>query len=190
MRIDAPRAVAQPADRFADLLCRQAGGTLPPVPAAADANTTDRTWRKDQLAAAVVAALDAARRGRLVWLLLENLNRCDTFDESTSELLFLLYERTLTEPWLRVLLDGMDGTLPRDVRGRTVTHRVAAVSEEDIYVCLQRRLTELGCLPNDLSGLIVMARSLYRRYQAADPVTAVADLAGELERVVSDFDNL
>ena len=189
--IDAPSAVTAGAEEFARHLCRLAGATLPPLAAPVQGDSTLPAWRKDVLLPMVVRALQDARGGRLVWVLLRDLNRCPAFGDGTSDLLYLLYQQVLTNPWLRFILDGMAGTISVDVSRMTTVHTIPMISEPDIGTYLRRRAVELGLDPDGL-GLPAWARGLHRDYLQHwnDPgkrAGAAGDLVYRVGLVVGDF---
>lgn len=185
--INAPQLAPLAAEEFAARLCRLVGGELPQLLPRDEAETTPAAWLKGELVPKVVAALNDARRGRLVWLLITDLNRCDAYGSSTSEFLYLLYEQVLTNDWLRVVLDGMKGDIPATLRQVTIRHDVPAITQADILNHLKRRLTERGVSGVDPQSLEVMARLLYRNYQQANRGTAIAELAAAVVLVVSGY---
>lgn len=161
--VDAPSAVVKTPVEFAQHLCKLAGAMLPTLTPPDQVNSTLPLWRKDILVPAIVSALQTARRDRLTWLLFKDLNRCTTFGEGTSEVLYLLYQQVLTNPWLRFILDGMQGNVAEDVKRAMTFHGISAISEAEVLTYLRRRIVELQLDPETL-GLPGRARGLHRDY--------------------------
>jgi hypothetical protein len=103
-----------------------------------------------------IAALEVVRNGRLVWLLLSELNKSEIQGEHASSFLFVLYEQAATVDWLRIVLDGMTGDVPATVTALMERHRVPPIAASDIATYLRRALADLG-IPDD-AGLEVSAR--------------------------------
>jgi Trypsin-like peptidase domain len=182
--INAPQLTALSAEEFAARLCRLAGGELPQLLPREEAETTAAAWLKGELVPKVVAALNDARRGRLVWLMITDLNRCDAYGSFTSEFLYLLYEQVLTNDWLRVVLDGMKGDIPATLRQVTIRHDVPAVTEAEIRTYLQRRLTELGVTGIDSQALAAAVPLLHQIYLITNRDVAIRGLASAAQDVV------
>src|SRR5262249_6986170 len=85
-----------PAARLAEVICQTAGAAPPAMVSLGDYNSTVTTWLKDEVVRKTVAALDGVRQGRLVWLLLSELNKNEIQGDQASPLLFLLYEQVAT----------------------------------------------------------------------------------------------
>lgn len=188
--VESPTSVALGAEAFARELCHLGGTTLPTLTPPDRVNSTLPLWLKQDLVPAIVKALGAARQTRTVWLMLKDLNRCATFGEGTSEVLYLLYQQVLTNPWLRFVLDGMQGNISQDLIGVMRFHPVSKISEEDILIYLQRRTNELRLDPATL-GLPTRARGLHRSYmqQWNDPVkqgSAAKELAYRVSETIGD----
>ncbi|HTK74079.1 MAG TPA: hypothetical protein VL371_02415, partial [Gemmataceae bacterium] len=159
-------------------------GELPQLLPREEAETTAAAWLKGELVPKVVAALNDARRGRLVWLMITDLNRCDAYGSFTSEFLYLLYEQVLTNDWLRVVLDGMKGDIPATLRQVTIRHDVPAVTEAEIRTYLQRRLTELGVTGIDSQALAAAVPLLHQIYLITNRDVAIRGLASAAQDVV------
>jgi Trypsin-like peptidase domain len=145
-----------PAARLAATICQNAGAPVPAFVSAADYNSTTTTWLKDELVRKTIAALESVRNGRLVWLLLSELNKSEIQGEDASPFLFLLYEQSAAVDWLRIVLDGMTGDVPATVKALMERHRVPPIAASDIATYLRRALADLG-IPED-AGLEVNAR--------------------------------
>jgi hypothetical protein len=185
--VNTPQLTPLGAEEFAARLCQLAGATLPPLLPRVEADTTTAGWLKGELVPKVMKALNEARRGRQVWLLMTDLNQCETYGLSTSEFLYLLYEQVLTNDWLRVVLDGMKGDIPAALRPVMIRHAVPAITQDDIRNHLLRRLTERGVGGVDSKNLEVTARLLYRSYGLANRGAAIVELAAAVWAVVSDY---
>ncbi|WP_165226239.1 trypsin-like serine peptidase [Aquisphaera insulae] len=189
--LDAPVDVARSAEEFARHLCSRAGSELPTLPAAEKTDSTRSNWYKDVLVPAIIARLDAARQGRLAWVILRDLNSCRVFGEGTSQVLYLLYQQALTNPWLRFLLDGMEGNLAEDLRLAAKIHSVSAISRSDVLQYLRQRVVQVGLDPGAL-GLPARARGLHQDYLELwnDPArrpTAAQNLAVRVALAIKDY---
>jgi hypothetical protein len=76
-----------------------------------DTNSTSIVWLKAELLPKLLSALETARNGRLVWLLITELNKFDLNDDA-AEFLMALYEQVSKRDWLRIVLDGMKADVP------------------------------------------------------------------------------
>jgi hypothetical protein len=175
------------ARQLAEAICKTAGTNMPPPADTEDADTTSSAWLKDEVLSKVVSALQAARDGRLVWLSVTDLNNYEISEKDASELLFMLYEQTLSVEWLRVVLDGMRADLPRSLRDVTKFHPAAAVTREDILRYFERFKAE-----RDLQLLdpAVMTNLVYRSYNevlARTPETAMEGLKEGIGDIVEAY---
>jgi hypothetical protein len=145
-----------PAARLAEVICQTAGAAVPAFASTADYGSTTTTWLKDEVVRKTMTALDAVRNGRLVWLLLSELNKSEIQGEHASSYLFSFYEQVATVDWLRIVFDGMTGDLPVTVKDLMERHRVPPIAASDIATYLRRALADLG-IPED-AGLEVLGR--------------------------------
>ena len=187
VNLNAPQTATKDAHGFAASLCDAAGSPLPTLLTPVEANTTVSAWLKDELLRNVMTSLKTARQGnRLVWIILTDLNRCNTFGEQTSEFLYLLYQQVLTHDWLRIVLDDMQGSIPESLKPSMLRHQVAPIQRAEIQHYLQRRLAELQ-IPFGELDLHAQVNRLYRKYQEANAEEAVPLLAAEAGQVVTDY---
>jgi hypothetical protein len=177
-----------PAARLAEVICQTAGAPVPTLVPLADYNSTVTTWLKDEVVRKTIAALDAVRQGRLVWLLLTELNKHEIQGDQASPFLFLLYEQVATIDWLRIVLDGMRGDVPATIRDASERHRVTAVGLDEITTFLRRAVADLDVQSE--AGVRVAARQIQRQLDAAmaaDPTTAMKTLSDSAQSVVQDY---
>ena len=177
-----------PAAHLAEVICQTAGAAPPAIVPVTDYNSTTTTWLKDEVVRKTIAALDAVRNGRLVWLLLSELNKSDIQGEHASPFLFLLYEQAATLDWLRVVLDGMKGDVPATVKDVAERHRVPPIVASDISTYLRRALADLQ-IPED-AGVEVSAQVMQGDLDdaiAADPSTAMALLSRRARLIVNKY---
>ncbi len=189
--IDTPSAAVLSAEDFGRHLCRLAGESLPQLTPPDQVNSTVALWRKDILVPAIVSVLQTARRGRTTWILVKDLNRCANFGEGTSEVLYSLYLQVLTNPWLRFVLDGMQGNVAEDLKRVTTYHLVPQFSLNDILTYLRRRTVEVELDPDTL-GLPGCALGLHRRYmqnqnEPAKRGSSVKELVVSVIEAINDF---
>jgi Trypsin-like peptidase domain len=177
-----------PAARLAEVICQTAGAAPPAIVPVAEYDSTTTTWLKDEVVRKTVAALDAVRNGRLVWLLLSELNKSEIQGEHASPFLFLLYEQAATLDWLRVMLDGMRGDVPATIKDVSERHRVPPVTLGDIATFLRRAVAELDVQSE--AGVRVAAKQAQRDLDAAiaaDPSTAMKTLSVRAQSIVQDY---
>jgi len=75
----------------------------------ANANTSDNAWLNYQFIGDLLNEMDTARKERMIWLVLDELNDVVLPDQGqVRKLLDLLYARADGAPWLRVLLLGLE----------------------------------------------------------------------------------
>jgi len=131
------------AAKVAETICHEAGATLPALVPPAEENGTRATWSRDAVLPALMRALEAVRRSRLVWLVLTELNKTSFQGEQASDLLLAIYELTGTTDWLRVVLDGMSGDIPDTIQSVTERQRSAPIVAEDVRAFLRRAIVAL-----------------------------------------------
>lgn len=148
-------------------MCTAAGAPAPEIPPLSQENATPSVWLKDIVVPIVIRALDEVRAGRLVWLLLTDLNQSEIEGPQASEFLHLLYDQVRTCDWLRVVLDGMRGDLPASLDEHRANHVVARLTREQIETCLARAFAELGLDQVGELALRASARRLTQFYEDA-----------------------
>jgi hypothetical protein len=134
---------------LAKSICQIAGAQLKPIEAPQQLVSTSAEWLKGELVPAVLEALGAVRDGRVVWLLLRDLNRSTVQGDGTSDFLFALYETVASTEWLRVVLDGMDRDVPFSVRPQRVQLACAWPRPKDLADYLKRAIASGGAVPPD-----------------------------------------
>jgi len=174
---------------LAERICVEAGADVPDFTPASDINSTSSVWLKDEVLVKIMSALDAARKGRLVWLSITDLNAFKIVNEDASELLFLLYGQILSVDWLRVVLDGMNGDIPSALNEDTEWHRVSEIKRSDIETYFKRFLTELD-MPIDPTVLSVHTNMSFDKYHQTlnrDPNAAMSRLDEEVRSVANAY---
>jgi hypothetical protein len=171
-------------------ICTEAGAVAPHLRSAADINSTAAVWLKEEVLAKVLAALDEARQGRFAWLAITDLNTFEIDSPEASQLLLLLYEQTLTTPWLRIVLDGMRGDLPLTLdpphseQYRTVAPTAQSIAAYFAELDAEFKL-EIGDVAVKAKGL-----DLFDRYQDAlneDAARAMEKLVRDIRRAGNQF---
>ena len=99
----------QSAVELAATIIRACG--LEPLRTEQPIDTTNAALLGPDVWAPLLSALTQARQQRLVWLVLTDLNKINLDGQQTTDLLTLLYEQVKTLDWLRIVLDGMRGSL-------------------------------------------------------------------------------
>lgn len=128
------------------ILGRIEGGAPLPLPKASEANTTHTAWIADHLIGRGFAPrLIAAAGGRLVWLVIDDLDTIDIPDGGGRRFLDALYQNVATMPPLRIVLIGLKRDLPSidGAHSKLETLR-GPPGVSDIEEWLARRLGEGG----------------------------------------------
>ena len=127
------------------------------------AANTETAWINDTLIDQEFATrLAAAAKGRMVWLVIDDLDRVDLPDAGGRRFLDALYQRIETVPALRILLIGLMRDLPsisgKHVRVDTLQ---APPGEGDVVTWLIRRFgTERGVTPDLLQSFARLAAAV------------------------------
>jgi hypothetical protein len=173
-------------------ICESAGTSLADLLPPEGINSTQAVWKKDEILTKLIAALDAKRDKRLVWISIRDLNKFDIKNDSGSELLLLLYQQLLVSDWLRIVLDGMKGDIPLELRSTREDHVVAGFEETDLTAYIDRYLANME-LPPDQPGLYVTAKlilKLYNKNVGAAPVSAMNDMLEQIMESVDEYAGL
>ena len=160
------------------------GAQLPPI---AQANTSDNAWLNYQFIGDLLNVIDQARKGRTVWIVLDDLDRVVLPDQGQiRKLLDLLYARVEQTPWLRFVLIGLEavpvpGTAQFTERDSTGTESQAdlAVSVTEYFV---RRLESWG-VPVDRATIAASA-ALVVKLAAGPNNPNISDDPAMLRRLV------
>ena len=84
----------------------KATAELPPIE---QVNTSDNAWLNYHFVGPALNAIEQARKGRTVWLVIDDLDRVVLPDQGqVRKLLDLLYARAPQTPWLRFVLLGLE----------------------------------------------------------------------------------
>jgi hypothetical protein len=175
---------------LARVICAEAGVDALTLTPASEILSTKSVWLKDEVVPRVIEALDSARRGRLVWVSITDLDVFDIKGEDAPQMLMLLYEQVLNTDWLRVVLDGMKGDIPISLRDMHYRHRIREITREQIEVYLRRLTTYLDF---DLgAGIRTDALRMFRKYEddlldRDKREKAAENLATEVMRTAQDY---
>lgn len=151
---------------LAETIAQQAGQALPPLATQTDLNTTAAAWLRAEVLPKLLQVLEQARQGRMVWLVLTDLNSYNMDGALATDLLTLLYEQVTTLDWLRIVLDGMRGDLPDIVSQRQTTVQVApTLAIADLVAYFHRRLAAENLSADD-TAIKAYCKTLFRMYQA------------------------
>lgn len=137
----------------------------------------------------LLGQLEKARKGRLVWLVLTDLNNHNIDGEGATDLLSLIYEQVKTLSWLRVVLDGMQGDLSSDLLPYIDWIDTPPLTRDDMADYLRAFLAENNLQVDDLV-IDLQLRSLERAYlkaQQQQPELANATLASAVIESVNDI---
>jgi hypothetical protein len=171
------------------LICSEAGSVAPPLASSSELNSTPAVWLKTEVLPKLLTALDQARNGRLVWLLVTDLDLFEIQGDHARPLLLLLYEQTLTLDWLRIVLDGMRGDIPSSLNEVLDRQRTREITREEIETYLRRLTAEME-LPLDDFTIRANSRMLFTNYDRAltlDPETAAQHLADEVMQLAQAY---
>lgn len=199
-------AAELPADAraFAVQILERAGineATRQTLPTAGDGASTDIAWIRDYLFPAFsVLVADAARvraesSGRLLWLVIDQLDKSKLLSTGSRQFLDTLYQQIATVPELRIVLLGLDGGLPagdplvaadEDLPSPA---RLTAAELERYLACL---LTDSGIFPergelHRLAGLVLHSVSGDGSANRDLLVRLSAYLMGPLRRAESEW---
>ncbi|WP_020604217.1 trypsin-like serine peptidase [Spirosoma spitsbergense] len=182
-------------------ICANAGAVAPVLSELNEINSTPIVWLKTEVIPALMASLETARQGSLVWIVLAELNNGSISGPQASEFLFLLYEQTLKVDWLRIVLDGIRADIPESLSDVTERFRTQEINKMDIELYLRRFFATLNGDIDTLS-LRVQRNTLMRVYedslnrepddtpgatQVKNRITALKDLAAEVIFVSKEF---
>jgi hypothetical protein len=167
---------------IAATLCNAASAPLDPITPLASCDSTLSVWLRDHVAAGIVRALDRVRGRRTVWLCIRELNHFDIDADHASDLLLLLYEATRDKEWFRVVLDGMQGSVPETVADVTEQYDVRDVKLEDVKTLIRRYDADLqlGMPGGWVSSIATPAFANFVRDRAANPVSAMQALVEDI----------
>ncbi|QDK78542.1 hypothetical protein EXU85_07930 [Spirosoma sp. KCTC 42546] len=169
-------------------MCANAGVEAPVIPDM-DPNSTSIVWLKNEVIPALLSALDRARRGNLVWILLTDLNKGTIDGLHASEFLFLLYEQILKVDWLRIVLDGVRADIPESLNDVTERFRIQEKSQYDIETYLRHFFSTLD-QSFDSEQAVPFSAFLIQPYQNLlnnNPDNALKNLASETKRFSEVF---
>lgn len=113
-----------------------------PLPELKDAATTETAWIVDQLLrSSLFPRIVAAARGRLVWLVIDDLDRIDLPDAGGRRLLDALYQNISAIAPLRIVLIGLKRDLPSiDPASLRIDKLMGPPDDTAVCDWLQRRL--------------------------------------------------
>ena len=125
-------------------ICDSAGVVMPTIKTAAEEKLTQPAWLKTVIVPALLNAIESVRRGRLVWIMLTELNLATIEGVGASDFLFMLYEQVLTTDWLRIVLDDIQTDLTDSLNGVTERHRLKEQVPESIEKFIRRFFATLS----------------------------------------------
>lgn len=179
------------AAELAAKICESAGTSIGNLVPPEGVSSTSAVWIKDELLTKLIAALDAKRDKRLVWISIRDLNKFVIKNDSGSQLLFLLYEQLLVLDWLRIVLDGMQGEVPLTLRSIRESQVVAALEKTDLTAYIDRYVANMQLPPAEQGGFMYAAvTGILRRYNenvGAQPVSAMNSMLEETMNLVDDY---
>jgi len=173
----------------ATMICKAAGAAIPVFPA--PKASTDNNWLRDDVAGAVVIALEKVRDSRMVWLCFKNLNLSKVENDQTRLFLLALCESLVTNTWLRIILDGNQEEIPYSVTDIYREFMVPDVSIEDINNFLNWAVRDLELQdlypPAAVHAFAIGLKRNYEKANVARPAEAKKELVIAISKQVSDF---
>ena len=183
IRLNQESVSKKSAVELVDTIAHQASQAAPVLVSQAEMNTTAAAWLRAEVLPKLLQVLEQARQGRLVWLVLTDLNTYNIDGALATDVLTLLYEQVTTLPWLRVVLDGMRGDLPEEISQLQLPIQVApSLTEADLMAYIRRRLAVENSTVDDIT-IRLMSNKLFREYQVVQnntPEKAARSLATSL----------
>jgi hypothetical protein len=143
------------ATRFLIKPIKPLNGDAPSLPQLDSANTSDNAWLTYQFIGDLLNMMDALRKGRMIWLVLDELSDVVLPDQGeVRKLLDLLYARADGAPWLRILLLGLEavpvqGLNPFTFRDLLGGGGVEALADDVADYMLRRLSNSALSLPSD-----------------------------------------
>ena len=136
------------------------------MPPLAQSNTSDNAWLNYQFVGDLLNVIDQARKGRMVWLVLDDLDRVVLPDQGQiRKLLDLLYARAEQTPWLRFVLLGLEAVPVPGTAQLTERDFPGPASEadltQDVTEYLARRL-ESREIPVDRTAIAATAGTVVK----------------------------
>jgi hypothetical protein len=171
---------------LAKTICQAASATLRDIELPTDAVSTSAEWVKNGLVPAVIDALKKARGGRVIWLLLRDMNRATTVHDGSIDFLLQLCESGATEDWLRFVLDGSPRDVPVTVETFRVVTECSAPNAKDLEDYLRRAIAASGhTTPDDQIRLLaeLTIATDFPNYRAEHPASALLLLGKRLEQI-------
>lgn len=139
-----------------------AGVPVPNIPDAESYNSTPAAWLRGLINETILPALELAARGRLVWIILKDLNKFSLEGKHLAEFTLLFLESVKQVSWLRFIVDGMPGSLPASIQDYSTSHRTRALSRDDFKLFLNKCCTEFGQSNSDfVAGATTFLYSCY-----------------------------
>lgn len=146
---------------FINYICNAAGSVPAKVPTFLEYDTTVAAWLRGIVSGPLLTALDQARNGRTVWLLLTDLNKFGLEGENLQEFLLVLMESVKNTDWLRIIIDGFPVNFPIAVHENTLTYRTKELTETDIEMFLNKCYTDRGWDSNQMNQVTELLFYIY-----------------------------
>jgi hypothetical protein len=140
IELEAPPIAKMDAVTLANEISSKSGAEPLKILPVEEADTTVTAWLRNEVLQKLLFALDEIRGKRLVWITLFDLNRAEIEGKYASELLYLLYEQVKTSDWLRIVLDGMAGSVQAALAQQLLLYRIAPFTEAHIRTYVERAL--------------------------------------------------
>jgi hypothetical protein len=171
--------------RTATTLLTKLGVDAAGLPTEADANTTRGAWHQ-QLAADFGARVEEAHRGRIVWLVIDDLQKKEQPipDGSVREFLSQLYRQSSNLKNLRIVLLGMTDLPSGFPTGFADEEDIAPPQLADIVSYVRLRLTE-GGIDHSAADVARFARLI--EISGGADITSLSDYVAEkVDRVLNE----
>lgn len=167
--LDAPTISRKSGAEIAALVCLAAGDDAPAFETADEFDSTQTAWVRSELWGKTADVLANRRTGRLVWVVLGDLNKCVIDGPLASDFLYAMYDAVRALPWLRIVLDGMQGDIPQALASQATVHFAKVPGKPEIEQQLNRRIAKAG-MPSQLTTAF-MAATIVRMMNQPPPAS-------------------
>ena len=188
VELKAAEISALPLKLATDLLSRvsEPSAGEPSLPVPQDAETAQEAWIRDILFPAFTDHLRKAARGRILWLVIDDLDINPLADSASRHLLEQLYRQIDTLPFLRVVLIGLSGPVPAAAPIQVDRDTTSVFTQDELQTYVERRSVELGVLRSaDEARILAIAAITAAKAIAGPQVPNLAHLILEFVEATS-----
>jgi hypothetical protein len=170
-------------------ICKEARAEIPNFISQEEMSATSVNWVKDELVTKVINSLDAVRNGKQVWLCIAELNKFDIVGELASEFLYAMYEKAIQLDWLRIVLDGLKGSIPTQMSRASASYRINYISTDGIKSFFRLFFANLQ-FPvgaQTVAALSIECQRKYEKWLAQNEASAMKLLAMEVSDKMDSY---